>query len=215
MTPLNQFVDQLTGPTIIHHLADLLRDTDDDFTESELRYQKAVEALRTMLPETQAPTLDAYLEAMEIDIRARLLYAGYNGFIANLFNFRQPFGLSFTKMDFFDGVKDHIIGHFPANYEAARVTEAFVRSIPEECRQFEQDISDYYIHMECSGPKWAHYAGYLIGNELLPWVEPGYREDYHQTYLYSYEIKKYLGKDPFRSLHIPLQKEPVATTATG
>ena len=62
MTPLNQFADQLTGPAIIHHLADLLRDTDDDFKESELQYHKAVEALRTMLPETQAPTLDAYLE---------------------------------------------------------------------------------------------------------------------------------------------------------
>ena len=214
MTPLTQFVDQLTGPAIIRHLADILRETSDDFPESEARYHKAVDELRAALPEGYAPTLDTYLEAMEMDIRSRVIYAGYNGFIANLENFRQPFGLAFTRKDFFDSVKDHIIGHFPQNYEAARVIDAFVRSLPESCHQFEDDIRDYYIHMECSGPKWAHYAGYLIGNELLPWVEPGYREDYHQTYIYSHEIKKYLGKDPYRVLHIPLLKEP-ATIATG
>ena len=214
MTPLTQFVDQLTGPAIIRHLTDILRETSDDFPESEVRYHKAVDALRAALPEGYTPTLDAYLEAMEMDIRSRVIYAGYNGFITNLENFRQPFGLDFTRKDFFDGVKDHIIGHFPQNYEAASVIDSFERSLPECCHQFGDDIRDYYIHMECSGPKWAHYAGYLIGNELLPWVEPGYREDYHQTYLYSHEIKKYLGMDPFRVLHIPLQKEPAAT-ATG
>ena len=197
MTPLTQFVDQLTGPSIIRHLADTLRETTEDFPESENRYRKAVDELRTTLPEGYTPTLDAYLDAMETNIRARLVYAGYNGFVANLANFRQPFGLDFTRHDFFDTVKDHIIGHFPANYESARVADTFVRSLPEDCRQLQEDISDYYIHIECAGPKLAHYAGYLIGNQLLPWVEPGYREDYHQTFLYSHDITKYLGKDPF------------------
>lgn len=197
MTPLTQFVDQLTGPGIIRHLADTLRETTADFPESEARYQKAVDGLRSALPEGYTPSIDEYLAAHETDIRSRLVYAGYNGFRANLINFRQPFGLDFTKKDFFDIVKDHIIGHFPTNYEAARVIDVFVRSLPENCQQFQQDISDYYIHMECSGPKLAHYAGYLIGNQLLPWVEPGYREDYHQTFLYAHEIKKYLGNNPF------------------
>ena len=214
MKPIAHFTEQLTGPALIRHLADTLRTSCDSFPESEARYHKAVEELRALLPETYTPSLDAYLEAMETDIRARLVYAGYNGFLANLANFRQPFGLDFTRKDFFDIVKDHIIGHFPANYEAAMVIDSFVRSLPENCRQLEEHISDYYIHMECSGPKLAHYAGYLIGNQLLPWVEPGYREDYHQTFLYSYEVERYLGNDPFVEKHIPIQKEPAAT-ATG
>ena len=198
MTPLAQFVDQLTGPNIIRHLAETLRKTSDGFPESESRYHKAVEGLRAILPEAHSPSLDAYMEAMETDIRARLVFAGYNGFLANLVNFRQPFGLDFTRKDFFDSVKDHVIGHFPVNYEASRVIDDFVRSLPENCCQFEEDISDYYVYMECTGPKLAHYAGYLIGNSLLPWVEPGYREDYHQTFLYSHDINKYIGIDPFK-----------------
>ena len=61
MTPLTQFVDQLTGPAIIRHLADVLRETSDDFPESEVRYHKAVDELRAALPEGYTPTLDAYL----------------------------------------------------------------------------------------------------------------------------------------------------------
>ncbi len=197
MTPLSQFADQLTGPTIIHHLADTLRKTTEDFQVSDAKYHTAVDKLRATLPESYFPTLDAYLAAAETDIQARLVYAGYNGFLANLANFRQPFGLDFTKYDFFDIVKDHIIGHFPVNYEAATVKAAFVRSLPENCKRFLEDISNYYIHLECIGPKLAHYAGYLIGNQLLPWVEPGYREDHHQTSLYALEIKRYLGTEPF------------------
>lgn len=106
MTPLTRFVDQLTGPSIICYLVDILRETSDDFTESEDRYKKAVDELRATLPEGHTPTLDAYLDAMETDIRARVLYAGYNGFVVNLENFRQPFGLDFTRKDFFDSVKD-------------------------------------------------------------------------------------------------------------
>jgi hypothetical protein len=195
-------VDQLTGPAIIRNLAETLRGSSDGFPESEIRYHKAVEELRASLPEEHTPSLDTYLEAMESDIRSRLVYAGYNGFLANLVNFHQPFGLDFTRKDFFDSVKDHIIGHFPVNYEAARVINEFIRSLPENCRRFEEDIRDYFIHMECTGPKLAHYAGYLIGNQLLPWVEPGYREDYHQTLLYAHEINKYLEKDPFMENHI-------------
>ena len=67
MTPLTQFVDQLTGPAIIRHLADVLRETSDDFPESEVRYHKAVDELRAALPEGYTPTVDTYLEAMEMD----------------------------------------------------------------------------------------------------------------------------------------------------
>ena len=56
-----------------------------------------------------------------------------------------------------------------------------------------ENITNYYIHMECAGPKLAHYAGYLMANKLLPWVEPGYREDWHQTQIYDHQIREYFG----------------------
>ena len=47
-----------------------------------------------------------------------------------------------------------------------------------------------------NGPKLAHYAGYELANKLLPWVVPGYREDYRQTIVYRRELEKYLGYLP-------------------
>ena len=47
-----------------------------------------------------------------------------------------------------------------------------------------------------NGPKLAHYAGYELANKLLPWVVPGYREDYRQTIVYRRELEKYMGYLP-------------------
>lgn len=90
-------------------------------------------------------------------------------------------------------IKDHIIGHFPANDSAAEVCDAFYRAMPEGLKAHHEAIEDYFAHMECSGPKLAHYAGYIIANNILPWVVPGYRADYSQTAAFAAETEKYMG----------------------
>ncbi len=197
MKNIEQIMEQFVGHSILSELADTLRECCADFVADEQHYLEAVDILRKMLPQATTPTLDEYLAAKETDARSRLVYAGANGLRANIANFQHPFTLDFTRMDFFDIVKDHIIGHFPINYETATVCDRFCHTLPEELREYESIISEYFTHFECAGPKLAHYAGYVIGNKLLPWVIPGYREDWHQTMLYESEIKSYLGKAPF------------------
>ena len=62
--------------------------------------------------------------------------------------------------------------------------------------QLQDDIQDYFTHLGCAAPKLAHYAGYIIGNNILPWVEPGYHEDYCQTMAFAAETEKYMGYLP-------------------
>lgn len=193
MKKIDQIIAQMTGKPVLEALADTLREYSTEFPESEEKYYKAVALLRESLPSDITPTLDEFLAAEEADIISRILYAGYNGLKANIVNFHHPFTLDFTRLDTFDYVKDHVIGHFPVNYESTRTTDAFFKALPEELHDVHDDITDYYIHMECAGPKLAHYAGYLIGNQLLPWVEPGYREDWHQTMIYEHQIMEYMG----------------------
>ena len=114
----------------------------------------------------------------------------------NLANFHAPFGIDFTQMEFFDIAKEHIIGHFPENYEANAVIEAFYKALPEELQDCHSHISEYYTHFECAGPKLAHYTGYMLGNRLLPWLEPGYRVDTIQTMKYEREMENYCGYLP-------------------
>ena len=186
----------MVGKGLITDLADLLRANDEEFAESEKNYLAAVEILRKELPPGSSPTLDDYLAACESDVISAVAYAGYLGFRVNLENFHHPIGINFVRLDTIDYLKGHLFGHFPVNYRNAQVREAFSKSLPVAFKQLHDYIQDYFTHMECAGPKLAHYAGYIIGNLILPWVEPGYREDYCQTMAFAAETEKYMGMLP-------------------
>ena len=196
MKTIEQIKDLMIGKSVIADLADLLRANDTDFAESEKNYYAAVEKLRAALPAEQTPTLDAYLSACETDVISVVAYAGYLGFRVNLENFHHPIGIDFVRLDTIDYLKDHLFGHFPINYRNSQVREAFYKSLPEGLQNLEDSVQDYFTHLECTGPKLAHYAGYIIANNILPWVEPGYREDYCQTMAFSAETEKYMGYLP-------------------
>ena len=196
MKTIEQIKDLMIGKSVIADLADLLRANDTDFAESEKNYYAAVEKLRAALPTEQTPTLDEYLSACETDVISVVAYAGYLGFRVNLENFHHPIGIDFVRLDTIDYLKDHLFGHFPINYRNSQVREAFYKSLPEGLQGLEDSIQDYFTHLECAGPKLAHYAGYIIANNILPWVEPGYREDYCQTLAFTAETEKYMGLLP-------------------
>ena len=183
----------MVGKGLITDLADLLRANDEEFAESEKNYLAAVEILRKELPPGSSPTLDDYLAACESDVISAVAYAGYLGFRVNLENFHHPIGINFVRLDTIDYLKGHLFGHFPVNYRNAQVREAFSKSLPVAFKQLHDYIQDYFTHMECAGPKLAHYAGYIIGNLILPWVEPGYREDACQTMAFAAETKEFMG----------------------
>ena len=196
MKSIEQIKGLMIGKSVIVDLADLLRANDTDFAESEKNYYAAVEKLRAALPAEQTPTLDAYLSACETDVISVVAYAGYLGFRVNLENFHHPIGIDFVRLDTIDYLKGHLFGHFPINYRNSQVREAFYKSLPEGLQCLEDSIQDYFTHLECAGPKLAHYAGYIIANNILPWIEPGYREDYCQTLAFTAETEKYMGYLP-------------------
>lgn len=193
MKTLDQIKELMVGKTIIKDLADLLRANDVDFVESEKKYLAAVERLRSNLPTNFSPTLDEYLTACETDVISAVAYAGYLGFRVNLENFHHPIGVDFVQIDTIDYLKGHLLGHFPINYHNSQVRENFRRNSPASLKQFQDDVQEYFTHLECAGPKLSHYAGYLIGNHILPWVEPGYYEDSRQTTSFAAETKKYMN----------------------
>ena len=193
MKTIEEIRDLMVGKSVITNLADLLRANDEEFAESEKKYLAAVDILRAELPSELTPTLDEFLDACETDVISGAAYAGYLGFRVNLENFHHPIGIDFVRLDTIDYLKGHLFGHFPVNYRNAQVREAFSKSLPVAFKQLHDYIQDYFTHMECAGPKLAHYAGYIIGNLILPWVEPGYREDACQTMAFAAETKKFMG----------------------
>ena len=193
MKTIEEIRDLMVGKSVIEDLADLLRANDAEFAESEKKYLAAVDILRAELPSELTPTLDKFLDACETDVISGAAYAGYLGFRVNLENFHHLIGIDFVRLDTIDYLKGHLFGHFPVNYRNAQVRESFRKSLPEAYNQLQDNIEDYFTHLECAAPKLAHYAGYIIGNHILPWVEPGYREDHSQTAAFAAETEKYMG----------------------
>lgn len=196
MKTIESIMEQFTGTHILESVAELFRLHDPEFCKEEALRNAAVEKLREALPADYSPTLDEYIAARERDIITRIIYAGYNGFQINLANFHAPYGVDFTRMEAFDIAKEHIIDSLPTNEGTYRITEEFYKALPEELREYHTHISEYYIGFECAGPKLAHYAGYVIANNLLPWIQPGYRMDPVQTIHYEADMKNYCGYTP-------------------
>lgn len=157
MKKIEKIRDLMVGKSVIEDLADLLRANDAEFAESEKKYLVAVDTLRTELPSEFTPTLDEYLEACESDVISGAAYAGYLGFRVNLENFHHPIGIDFVRLDTIDYLKGHLFGHFPVNYRNVQVRESFRKSLPAAYNQLQDNIEDYFTHLECAAPKLAHY----------------------------------------------------------
>ena len=196
MKTLNTIMDQLTGNWILDDLAELIRQQDSYFLPIERNYHKTVSCLRENISEDISPTIDQYLDACRKDVIANMVYSAYLGYSVNLENFRSPYTIKFERMDFTDYIRDHLIGNFPVNYECERIKEAFRKALPEKYKPLTNPISSYFIAMDVSGTKLAHYAGYAISNKLLPMMVPGYREDTVQTMNYAREVEQYIGYLP-------------------
>lgn len=196
MKTIEQLMEQFTGKHILDAMADLFRAKDPEFFNDEVRKLTAEATLKKELPADFSPSVEEYIQAHEVDVLSQIVYAGYNGFTINRENFRAPYGFDFVRMEFFDIAREHIIGSFPVNRKANATITAFYEALPENLKEYDTHISEYYTHFECAGPKLAHYAGYILANRLLPWIESGYIEDPIQTMHYEDDIKKYCGYLP-------------------
>lgn len=196
MRTLEDILRQLTGHGVFTDLTDLMRAYDEDFPELEDGYQGAVAALRAALGDGVSPGIDAFIPDQEAEVIANILYAAYLGHRANLENFHAPWATDFVARDFSDYLREHLMNHFPVCREARAIRDQFFHGLSEEHYPHFDAIADYFTALKVSGPKLAHYAGYVISNHLLPWVEPGYQEDELQTAQYKSELLRYVGYLP-------------------
>lgn len=193
MKTINEIMQALTGPSVLDDLKDLVRTHEDTFPHEEATFQEAVSFLKSVIPEA---VVDEYVKAHETEVINNILYAAYEGYRANLQNFYSPYATRFPSMDFTQYIRDHLIGKFPPAIAAGRICDAFAGSLPEGCAEAEEVVTSYFSLLDVYGPKLAHYVGYMLSNELLSWVVPGYRPDYSQTSLYRIELEKYIGFVP-------------------
>ena len=190
MKTIESTLAMLTDLSIVEDLRKILREEDREFLPVEAKFQEAVRDLATRIGKNATQELVA---AWDRQICSDLVYAGYLGFQANLHNFHNPVASQFTRLDYETFLREHIMQTLPYRTAAEDTERAFLQAHKEILSEYEEDILSYYVHLEITGPKLAHFWGYRFANQFLSWVEPGYVSDGAQTSMYALELNRDLG----------------------
>ena len=190
MKAIESTLSQFTDFSIVEDLRKVLREKDREFLPVEAKFQEAVRDLATRIGKNATNELVA---AWDRQICSDLVYAGYLGFQANLHNFHNPVASQFTRLDYETFLREHIMQTMPYRNEAEAAAASILEAYGEALNEYEDAIRSYYVYLEVTGPKLAHFWGYRFANQFLPWVEPGYVSDGAQTSLYALELHRDLG----------------------
>ena len=190
MKTIEPILSCLTSITMVDDLRQVLRKKDPEFLPAE---EKFLEVVAHLTEKLGIEEVERYVTAMDRQICSDLVYAGYLGFQANLQNFHNPVASQFTRLDYETFLREHIMQTLPYRTAAEDTERAFLQTHKEILSEYEEVILDYYVHLEITGPKLAHFWGYRFANQFLAWVEPGYVSDGAQTSLYALELHRDLG----------------------
>ncbi len=190
MKTFESILSQFTDISIVEDLRKALREKDQEFLPVEAKFQ---EAMRDLAARIGRNATNELMAAWDRQICSDLVYAGYLGFQANLHNFHNPVASQFTGLDYETFLREHIMQTMPYRNEAEAAAAAIQEAYEDALNEYEDTIRSYYVYLEVTGPKLAHFWGYRFANQFLPWVEPGYVSDGAQTSLYALELHRDLG----------------------
>lgn len=199
MYTVKSVMSQLTDPKVVlQNVSDTLRRIDPNFLQEEQQYLRAVDALKEAVGDSVSPTASEYIAAREQEICAELIYVAWLGFQQNLECFQNPINTMFLKMDYEDFHRERRMHTLPEVQKALKTINAFyevLRTLPEEKRNLTDGITDYMSYLETTGYKLAHYFGFILADQFLYHVVPGYVSDPVTKMQYRWDLQRYLQLD--------------------
>lgn len=173
MIDVKTIMEQLTGQALTNSLIEFLEQHCKDFPEIRVKYKDAI---------VQADEGEKLAEAIDAQTASDLLFSAALGLKANLDHFRDPIARTFLEVDPEIYLRESVAHSLPQYIEAQKIRDA---------AEYDDDITAYTTYLETVGPKLAHYFGYLLGDELLPRVIPGYQPDPILTIRYQAWVQEY------------------------
>ena len=177
MIDVKTTMEQLTGQTLTNSLIEFLEQHCEAFPEIRKKYQEAI---------AQAEKGKELAEAIDAQTASDLLFSAALGLKANLDHFRDPIARTFLEVDPEIYLRESVAHSLPQYIEAQKIRDA-----PEA----NDAIIEYTTYLETVGPKLAHYFGYLLGDELLLRIVPGYQPDPLLTIRYRDWVRTYMGME--------------------
>lgn len=200
MITMENVMEQLTGKAIVDALIHTLSRSFEDFAATKERYDKAMASLR----EEIGDAVQDEITAIEQQTASNLLFSGFLGLKANLDHFGDPVARNFLDVDTETYLRENTARRLPAYCQAQEIRNRFYELLTSEQKKLHEDITAYSCYLETTGPKLAHYFGYILGNDLLQRIVPGYHDDPVLTMQYRTMLELYFGK---RLFHLTPQRK--------
>lgn len=184
MDTVHALISHLTDTrTTLDTIREMLRQTDRGHAAEEHCFAEGIRAIRDA---QGADLADKLLQALEDQLAAKLLFLFWNGIHLNAACFRDPAKKDFLHLDFELIHQEHLLDSLPSVRPDA--TE-LLHQLPQELTD---PIISYISYLETYGYKLAHYLGFRVGDDLLPWILPGYVCDQTLTLRYETMLTQYL-----------------------
>ncbi|MBQ7329425.1 MAG: hypothetical protein IJX01_05920 [Oscillospiraceae bacterium] len=181
--------EQLTGERITEDIIGRLEEMFEDFPQVRNRYLSAMEKLT----KTQGTATATEMDAINSQLQSLVLFSGMLGLKANLDHFIDPVARNFLDVDTEVYLREETSHRLPEYKNSKRLRDEFFNRLSPEEKEIYDAVMEYTCYLETVAPKLAHYYGYLLGNELLPQVFPGYHPDTLQTARYEAMLSQYWG----------------------
>ena len=182
-------LEQLTGEAIVEALVETLSQNFEDFAAAKKQCGQALDRLR----EEIGDAAQAEMTAIGQQTASNLLFSGFLGLKANLDHFLDPVARNFLDVDTETYLRENTARWLPAYCQAQETRKRFYAALTPAQKKLYEDITAYVSYLETAGPKLAHYFGYLLGNDLLPRIIPGYHPDPALTTQYQMMLEMYFG----------------------
>lgn len=190
---VNKVIDQLTGKWIVRELEEYLEENFDDFPAIRKQYKEAIEQLRKDTESGALPNVDDLVEAIEKQTVSNLFFSGVLGLKSNLDHFKDPMARTVLDVDFEVYLHENTARRLPEYEKARKVIDDFFATLSPAQKELFDAVIEYIAYLETTGPKLAHYYGYIIGDDVLTKIIPGYFLDDVFTMQYQSMLECYWG----------------------
>ncbi len=188
---MKTILDLLTKENLCDSLIAAMEDNFEDFPEIQQEYIQAMDNLQSLLGKD---TVQKEKDAICQQIASSILFSEVLGIQANYHYFLDPVGGNFLDADPEVYLRENIAKHLPEYAAAQQSRSEFFGHLDAAQKELYTPVTEYVCYLETVAPKLAHYYGYLLGNELLPRVVPGYHPNMAFTLQYCMKLEKYFGK---------------------
>lgn len=186
--------EKISYKEIVTKLVDFMTANSEEFAADRIHFTETISWLETELGQDALPSAAELVDSVEQQIGSTLLFSCCLGVKANLDHFIDPISRTFLDVDPEVYLRENIARQLPDYLRAQHVQEQFYKVLsPNQREKYDEGITTYICHLETVGPKFAHYYGFFLGNQLFPHVVPGYVSDTQLLIQYRYMLETYLG----------------------